>query len=661
MGFTVKSAKPSSTHSLPNLAKSQIQLTLEAALSSHEKGWKAIPVDFKSKACTMKGWPTLSLSSEQIKTSFATPSNLGILLEGSNLTDIDIDHPNALLFTNWLPPTGAIWGRPSAPASHYLYQGVLKSHSFKLADKPIIEIRSTGCYATIPPSHHPEKEVYAWQSEGIPGLAGDHLYQCAAKIAIAVTLLRHWKPGSRHTLALAISAILLKANWDAAQVMDFVKTVAKAAGDPEIEDRIKAVKTTEQTIANGKSVAGASKLSDLIGLLTTTHIVSWAGSKATLPSKSDKESFQTHPQQDAHGSSGLNLICAKDIEAEQIAWLWYGWLAKNKFHLLGGIPGSGKTTTALDMAASITSGKQWPDGSLPTETGSVIIWSGEDGIADVLKPRLQVAGADLNKVHFIGGVSKNGEQSSFDPSKDIALLEKEIAKLGDVKLLIIDPIAYGVAGDSNKNGDVRKGLQPIVELAASTGIAVLGITHLTKGTSGNLAQERITGSVAYAALARVIMVAAAYQEPNLQATHLLCRVKSNIGPNNGGIEYSILQESLKTNSSIIASNIKWGNFLEGNSQVLIAKAEYQAPEKDSELSDAIKFLTDLLKDGSLPATEIEESYEAAGYTKATIRRAQKDLGIKAIKTQATGKQPSFWQWSLPPQKLDNSQDVIPKS
>ena len=71
-------------------------------------------------------------------------------------------------------------------------------------------------------------------------------------------------------------------------------------------------------------------------------------------------------------------------------------------------------------------------------------------------------------------------------------------------LLIVDPIVSAVATDSHKNGEVRRGLQPLVDLAAAQGCALLGITHYSKGTAGRDPLERVTGSVAFGALARLV-------------------------------------------------------------------------------------------------------------------------------------------------------------
>lgn len=57
-----------------------------------------------------------------------------------------------------------------------------------------------------------------------------------------------------------------------------------------------------------------------------------------------------------------------------------------------------------------------------------------------------------------------------------------MSKLRNVRLLIIDSIVQAVSGDSNKNTDVRNALEPIVAMAEAHNCAVLGVTHVSKGS-----------------------------------------------------------------------------------------------------------------------------------------------------------------------------------
>jgi putative DNA primase/helicase len=346
----------------------------------------------------------------------------------------------------------------------------------------------------------------------------------------------------------------------------------------------------------------------------------------------------------------VSLIKASDLEPEPIAWLWHGWLAAGKMHILAGAPGTGKTTIGLSLAATITSGGRWPDGT-KAEPGNVVIWSGEDDPRDTLIPRLLLMGADLSRVFFVGDVLEGGERRAFDPAHDIEPLRRKLADIGNVRLLIVDPLVSAVAGDSHKNAEVRRGLQPLADLARTARCAVLGITHFTKGTAGREPVERLNGSIAFGALARVVLVAAKRREEGEdgRTVRVLLRAKANNGPDDGGFEYDLHQAELETHPGIFASGVLWGGAIEGAARELLAEAEADPDDEGGTRAEAERFLADLLADGPLPVKVIKADADGAGFSWATIRRAQKALGIEAVKEGGffgkTTKQQ--WVWRLP--------------
>ena len=344
----------------------------------------------------------------------------------------------------------------------------------------------------------------------------------------------------------------------------------------------------------------------------------------------------------------VSLIRASDVTPEAIAWLWNGWLAAGKMHVFGGAPGTGKTTISMGLAATVTTGGLWPDGTR-TIAGNVVIWSGEDDPADTLIPRLVLSGADLSRVYFIADIREGNERRSFDPARDMEPLRRKLAEIGGVKLLIVDPVVSAIAGDSHKNAEVRRGLQPLVDLAGSMRCALLGITHFSKGTGGRDPVERLTGSLAFGALARVVLVAAKHQEEgdDGRTVRLFCRAKSNIGPDDGGFEYDLHQAELKTHPGIFASSVLWGEAVEGAARELLATADATGDDGEGgTLADAKRFLADLLHDGPLPTKTIKADADGAGYSWATIRRAQKGLGIEPVKEGMK----AGWVWRMPGQE-----------
>jgi putative DNA primase/helicase len=91
-----------------------------------------------------------------------------------------------------------------------------------------------------------------------------------------------------------------------------------------------------------------------------------------------------------------------------------------------------------------------------------------------LVPRLKAAGADLARVIILNGTiaSTDASQSErlIDLKTDLAALRHTLAEIGNVALVVIDPItAYLGDTDSHKNADMRTLLATLSDLAASSG------------------------------------------------------------------------------------------------------------------------------------------------------------------------------------------------
>ena len=339
---------------------------------------------------------------------------------------------------------------------------------------------------------------------------------------------------------------------------------------------------------------------------------------------------------------------AADIPMEPISWLWSGWLASGKLHMLGGVPGTGKTTLAMSLAAIVTRGGQWPDGTRFLSPGQVLVWSGEDDAADTLVPRLSAMGADLQRIHIVTDVSDLDGKRPFDPAQDIETLIAKAKSVGDVRLLIVDPVVSSIAGDSHKNAEVRRGLAPLVTFAQAIRAAVLGITHFSKGTQGKDPLDRLTGSLAFGAAPRLVLAASKkVAEDGTEEGRIFVRVKSNIGPDGGAIAYSLAQVDLP--EGIATSRIAWGAMLEGSARDILANAEQTEtdPDERGKLDDAKEFLRTVLKDGPVGSTQVFREARDAGHSEQTLRRAKGALGVVAVKQDMS----KGWAWKLNPTKM----------
>lgn len=382
---------------------------------------------------------------------------------------------------------------------------------------------------------------------------------------------------------------------------------------------------------------------DVLNLSNGEDVIDWVKAQAKVLTQSDflALSMRTVPlkQVEIGTSPIVECIRACDIVPEPIKWIWKEWLAMGKFHILGGAPGTGKTTLAMDFAAVISRGGLWPD-ETQASFGNVLIWSGEDDPQDTLVPRLIMANANTENIYFIENVIERGASRAFNPACDLEFLCEKMEAIGNVRLLIIDPIVSSIIGDSHKNAEVRRDLQPIVDLAAYMECVVLGITHFAKGTRGRDPIERIIGSIAFGAVARVVMVAAK-QENSEDTARVFVRAKSNIGHDDGGFEYQIEQKALPKHLEVSSSVVKWGQKLEGTAKELLERTgKSDSDGHISLMQEAKEFLKSMLEKGPVSPVEVLKESEEAGFSDATIRRAKKSLDIESKKIGA------HWVWQL---------------
>ena len=340
-------------------------------------------------------------------------------------------------------------------------------------------------------------------------------------------------------------------------------------------------------------------------------------------------------------TNGVDLIRATDIRPQGIDWIWREHLASGKLHLIAGMAGTGKTTIALSLAATLTTAGTWPDDTQCRWSKNVLIWSGEDDIDDTLLPRLLANGANTDRIFFISG-KKDGEKRPFDPASDMPGLLEKAKKLGNVGLIVVDPIISAVRGDSNKNGDVRQGLQPIVDMALELKCAVLGVTHLSKGGEGRNPLERVTGSLAFGAVARIVFgTAKNTDEGDNQASYTFMRIKSNISQTGDGFYYDFEQSVVPGHSHINASKIVWRGKAEGSPGQLMANDKEALKDERSKRQEAIDFILAELANENVSAADMIKNAAKVGIKEKTLLRAKHDLNIKSVRRLDS------WLWLSP--------------
>ena len=204
--------------------------TADVARGYLRRGWCPIPVPFKSKKPNTPGWQHSQLREEDLEKAFRGKTNIGVILgpKSSGLTDVDLDCPEAVaLAPHLLERTAAIFGRPSNPNSHWLYQTSLAQAGSKSViqfrdpmrpkeDGMLVEIRiggETGAQTVFPGSVHETGEHIEWSESGEPAkIENAELLAGVSMLASVCLLARHWPgEGSRHDAALTLGGFLSRA------------------------------------------------------------------------------------------------------------------------------------------------------------------------------------------------------------------------------------------------------------------------------------------------------------------------------------------------------------------------------------------------------------------------------------------------------------------
>jgi putative DNA primase/helicase len=254
-------------------------------------------------------------------------------------------------------------------------------------------------------------------------------------------------------------------------------------------------------------------------------------------------------------------------------------------------------------------------------------------------------------------VRENNKDRMFSLITDLELLRQKIKDLGDVRLVQIDPItAYLGNGkiDSFRTTDVRGVLAPLVDLAAELNVALVGIMHFNKKIDVNSALLRISDSLAFGATARHVYAVVDDAEHKRK---LLVKAKNNLAAaGNKTLAYRFATRDVgddqETGKPVWAPHVVWED-----KHVDVSATEAMAAngmkKTRAARDEAKKFLTEMLANGPVLKTEIDEAAEANGIANRTLVRAKDELKI-AVEKEKGRKEGGKWYWRLPVQKTATS-------
>ena len=135
----------------------------------------------------------------------------------------------------------------------------------------------------------------------------------------------------------------------------------------------------------------------------------------------------------------LKMIRMSEVQSQEIEWLWYPFIPYGKLTIIQGDPGDGKTTMVLNLAAKLSKGEALDENMKVTEPVNVIYQTAEDGLADTVKPRLELAGADCERIIVIDESDKSlvyimtYEVDSIQSSEDYAFIRGQLLTFAEME------------------------------------------------------------------------------------------------------------------------------------------------------------------------------------------------------------------------------------
>lgn len=207
---------------------------------------------------------------------------------------------------------------------------------------------------------------------------------------------------------------------------------------------------------------------------------------------------------------------ASSMTRERTKWLAKGWLPRKDIAVLVGREGIGKSLGWVRFAANITTGSPDPLTGFPKrKPANVIAIVTEDTAADVVA-RLELAGADLDRVYFFCAAADGTGLPVFGANADdgdLLVLQTQIMEIGDVSMVVVDSWVDTVSGKLIlKDGQqARLALAPWKKIAKTYDLSVLLLTHTNRLDTDHI-RDLMGTTATLAQAARMILVAGCPQE-----------------------------------------------------------------------------------------------------------------------------------------------------
>ena len=300
------------------------------------------------------------------------------------------------------------------------------------------------------------------------------------------------------------------------------------------------------------------------------------------------------------------VIRMSEVVSTNVEWLWKPYIPFGKVSILQGNPGEGKTYFAMQLAAACTGRKLLP-GMEEIEPFNMIYQTAEDGLGDTIRPRLEEAGADLERILVID-----------DEDKPLTLTDERLEKAireNSARLVIIDPIQafLGADVDMNRANEVRPVFRKLGDIAQDNRAAILLIGHLNKANGMSSLQRGLGSTDIIAAVRSALFIGKLKDDPTIR---VLTHEKSSLAPAGDSIAFTLGDED----------GFSWIGAVEITADQLLSGAKEVTP-KATKVEQGVKLLEEMLRDGAKASNrDILARAKSLGISRRTLNDSKARLG-----------------------------------
>jgi hypothetical protein len=346
-----------------------------------------------------------------------------------------------------------------------------------------------------------------------------------------------------------------------------------------------------------------------------------------------------------------------------VKYLIPGRLPLGKLVLAAGRGGSGKSTLLRSVAAALSVGRCALGLSYPNPvTAKTLFIAGEDGPEDTILPSLLAEGANVDRIAILEGVIERGKRQDFTLAPGhVDLIRERLARSPDIRLAIIDPIASFVGRakiDDHRATELRAVLDPLSELAESSGITIVMVAHLNKASGAGAAVDRVAGSAAYRDAVRAAFLVT--EDPEDDSRRLLVPIKENLpGFDRTTIPFALVPLS-STEAAEVLRREQFSALAQSEREEMAAQlrrlkfdtaklvdADTALRPKKADANKVAKckeWLRSFLATYAYPSDEILAAAKATGFTFDNVKEAKAELKGEGLRNSNAGTLRGAW-WS----------------